>query len=186
MSYKLHNLREILEEHKKIEEKTVREITKDILKGLQYLHYQRFIHCDIKPESILLDSEGKAFIGGLATVRMKDINLQISPKHEIALYYIAPELTYENPKYDFPCDIYALGCMLFELLTGEVPFISKTIVELTLKKREGKINWVNYSPEFVSFYWKDFLMGLLKVDPKERFTWKIISDTFDILNQKKL
>lgn len=101
---------------------------RDILRALQYMHQRGMIHCDIKPENILLRLQPYKDIpqfvlsdlGASAFVREAKMGkmLPASPA------YIAPERLYE--KYSFSSDLYSVGILGFEMLTGQRPFSGTT------------------------------------------------------------
>jgi len=106
------------------------ELCAAIADGLHYAHKRGLVHRDIKPGNILLDTAGKPFIGdfGLA-LREKDIGL--GPRHAGTPQYMSPEQARgEGHRVDGRSDIFSLGIVLYQALTGQRPFKSDSIEEL--------------------------------------------------------
>jgi predicted Ser/Thr protein kinase len=101
-------------------------IVPQVCLALQYAHEQGIVHRDIKPENILLDKSGKVRIAdfGLAKLLQRTaVDVTITGTGQImgTLHYMAPE-QYRTPNdVDHRADIYSLGVVLYEMLTGEVP-----------------------------------------------------------------
>ena len=111
-------------------------ITRDVAAALDYAHRQGVIHRDIKPENILLH-EGRPLVAdfGIAlavsaagTARMTQTGLSLGTPH-----YMSPEQAVGERQIDHRTDIYALGAVLYEMLTGEPPFTGATVQAIIAK-----------------------------------------------------
>ena len=101
---------------KYIPSKIVKSIIKQISEGLLYLHGKGFMHRDIKPENILINSKNEVKIadfGFLTTIyRKTKLTKYISTR-----WYRPPEILLNFSKYNEKIDIFALGCIMAELIT---------------------------------------------------------------------
>jgi tRNA A-37 threonylcarbamoyl transferase component Bud32 len=118
------NLRQILRDRKLTPEQGLK-IVPQLCDALDYAHGEGVVHRDIKPENILLDRKGRVKIAdfGLAKLVGADapVNLTMTNMVMGTPHYMAPEQV-ENPKgVDHRADIYAIGVVLYEMLTGELP-----------------------------------------------------------------
>ncbi len=98
-----------------------------ILSAMEHAHNQGFVHRDLKPGNVLLDREMKAFVTDFGLVKaLSDESVKISRTGAImgTPAYMAPEQAEGNPKnpVDFRSDIYSLGAIYYEMLTGRAPF----------------------------------------------------------------
>lgn len=109
-------------------------------RGLQHAHENTLVHRDIKPDNILLTSKGVVKIAdlGLAKATDEDMSLTRTGTGAGTPLFMAPEQARDVKHVDGRVDIYALGCMLFCLLTGEHPFKGETLVEVIDAKTKGK------------------------------------------------
>ena len=103
------------------------------LQALAVAHAQGILHCDIKPENIMLSSDGQVKILDFGVARRlarSDQSTTIDRPGTIygTLAYMAPEVLLEKPA-DARADIFSLGVVFYELLTGENPFIADSFVE---------------------------------------------------------
>ncbi|MGD9126286.1 MAG: serine/threonine-protein kinase [Planctomycetia bacterium] len=100
-------------------------IVPQICEALQFAHQQGVLHRDIKPENILLDTQGRVKIADFGIAKLVDRGKNTCLTGDGAvlgtLYYMAPE-QFESPStVDHRADIYSLGVVFYELLTGELP-----------------------------------------------------------------
>ena len=115
--------------HRPYTEEEVSKITYDILFGLKHLHDRHIVHCDIKPDNILFestedDSNLVLVDMGFATVCERGSYLV---QMRGTLEYMAPEILTPGPggeglAYDSKADVWSVGCVLYMLLSGELPF----------------------------------------------------------------
>ncbi len=109
-------------------QKKAMEIIQPLLEAIAYLHSQKIVHRDIKPANLFLDREHRRIkIGDLNIARI--IEGDLAETQIGTPYYLAPEIWQKN-KYDEKCDIYSLGCILFELAALKHPFQSSNKSEL--------------------------------------------------------
>lgn len=110
------NLRDLLRDGK-IAPKQALAIVPPICEALQYAHDKRIVHRDIKPENLLLDREGRIKIADFGIAALMDADGEGAGTPP----YMAPEQTGRSSGIDHRADIYALGVVLYEMLTGERP-----------------------------------------------------------------
>lgn len=105
-------------------------ITHEICSALDYAHDNGIIHRDVKPANILLDREGRTFLSdfGLALIT------EVGTRGEIfgSAHYIAPEQAVSSAKAVAQSDLYAMGVILYEIFTGDVPFKAATPLDIAL------------------------------------------------------
>jgi serine/threonine protein kinase len=120
-----HNLRDLLQAGALPADQT-RAIVPQLCDALQYAHDEGLVHRDIKPENILLDKKGRVKIADFGLARLVGLTptyLTLTGTHEVmgTLLYMAPEQMKRTHTVDHRADIYSLGVVLYEMLTGELP-----------------------------------------------------------------
>ncbi|QVL33538.1 serine/threonine protein kinase [Telmatocola sphagniphila] len=119
------NLRQLLKD-KSLTPKQVLAIVPTICEALQFAHDEGIVHRDIKPENILIDKKGRVKIAdfGLAKLLGSDhIEENLTATYQImgTIKYMSPEQMEGAKDIDHRADIYSLGVVFYELLTGELP-----------------------------------------------------------------
>jgi len=101
------------------------EIIPQICGALQFAHDEGIVHRDIKPENVLLDKKGRVKIAdfGLAKIVGQDADFRLTGARDImgTPHYMAPEQVEKPQEVDHRADIYSLGVVFYEMLTGELP-----------------------------------------------------------------
>eukprot|EP00730_Choanoeca_flexa_P001469 TRINITY_DN10648_c0_g1_i3.p1 TRINITY_DN10648_c0_g1~~TRINITY_DN10648_c0_g1_i3.p1 ORF type:complete len:732 (+),score=226.70 TRINITY_DN10648_c0_g1_i3:156-2351(+) len=101
-------------------EQEARFYTAEIMMGLAHIHSRHLIYRDLKPANILLDGKGHARISDLGLARHTKRGLPTSECGTVG--YMAPEVLLPQVPYTYTSDLFSLGCVLHELLTGRTPF----------------------------------------------------------------
>jgi predicted Ser/Thr protein kinase len=103
------------------------EFGEQVCAGLGYAHEERIIHRDIKPANIFVTKDGVVKIGDFGLARVtREVNVKQTKVCGTPLY-MSPEQI-RGTDLDFRSDLYSLGCMLFELLTGKPPFTTGEVL----------------------------------------------------------
>ncbi len=109
----------------KVESGQALAIVPRICEALQYAHEQGVVHRDIKPENVLLDKQGRVKIADFGIARMLGVEgLPAHTRDRYVIgtpYYMAPEQVEHPLEVDHRADIYSLGVVFYEMLTGELP-----------------------------------------------------------------
>jgi tRNA A-37 threonylcarbamoyl transferase component Bud32 len=119
------NVRQLMEANE-LSTSMALQIVPQVCEALRYAHDEGVVHRDIKPENILLDKKGRVKIAdfGLAKiVGLSPTYLTLTGTHEVmgTLYYMAPEQMKHSHSVDHRADLYSLGVVFYEMLTGELP-----------------------------------------------------------------
>jgi serine/threonine protein kinase len=135
--------------------------------ALAYAHQHHIFHGNLKPENILFDANGQAVLTDFHLVSRKDAIIRDQTSEEYAFCYMAPEQFAGTT--DAGSDQYALGCLTYELITGQVPFTTQSLASMM-----GQPNYVSPTPpsEHVADLPPSLEAAILKAlakDPTERF-----------------
>jgi len=146
---------------------------REIAKGLSYLHECGIVHRDLKPSNIFYEN-GYVKIGDYGLTKAMSASRHVS--HTITVgtvHYMAPEIG--AGKYDRSVDIYALGVLLYEMLTGQVPFLGASPGEILMKHMTAHPDLSNVEEPFARVIRK-----ALAKDPAERYqtVQELVEDVF--------
>ncbi len=114
-------LRELLQEHQVLTTEQTFDIIEAVLAGLAAAHRAGIVHRDLKPENVLLADDGRIKIGDFGLARAVSANTATGAALLGTIAYLSPELVTRGVA-DTRSDIYAVGIMMYEMLTGEQPF----------------------------------------------------------------
>ncbi len=127
-------LKELIAEKGSLSPDTVGKITIRILSALQHAHNNGIIHRDIKPQNILVHSEGYIKVSDFGIARMTGAGT-ISKAENVmgSVHYFSPEQA-RGEDVTFASDLYSVGIVMYEMLTGNVPFDGDTPVAIALQQ----------------------------------------------------
>ena len=154
----------VLKKFRKFDERTAAQILRETISALQYLHSFKppIIHRDIKPENLLLNEGGRVL---LADYGWSNFNVEGDVRKTFCgtPEYIAPEMLMKKG-HDTRVDIWSIGILMFELLSGYSPFVAKSNQELYQNIRKLKIQWPKDMPPLA----KNLISKILKLNPLDR------------------
>ena len=143
-------------------------ILNDVCEGVSSIHAAGTVHCDLKPSNVLLDSRLRVRVAdlGLAAPYMDGgVTKVIAGTPE----YMAPELSFGGDMPASPAsDVYALGCMAYELLTGTLPFDAPSSLAIMVKHATEQPERPSRRRPGLPVAFDEVLLNALKKDPQER------------------
>jgi calcium/calmodulin-dependent protein kinase I len=158
---------------KSYSEADARDLVIKMLKAVAICHQKNIAHCDMKPKNLLLVAENDdsfiklADFGFAARVHQpKSLTKQCGTP-----FFVAPEILIRRP-YDQQSDMWSVGCIVFLLLSGNLPFLGRSQKELFRKIISGRYDFKEEIWNEISDDAKDLVGKLLVLDPDIRLTAK--------------
>ncbi len=155
-----------LDKKRQLSTKFVASIMKDVISATYFLHYMNppIIHRDIKPENVLLN---EGIVAKLTDFGWSNYIQEDKERKTVCgtPIYLAPEIIKEQG-HDERVDIWCIGVLLFELITGTVPFKGNDIETLKSNILHLRIAW----PKEMNPDAKDLISKILKLDPSQRIS----------------
>jgi eukaryotic-like serine/threonine-protein kinase len=144
------------------------DLARDLLDALEMVHARGVIHRDLKPSNVWLDAKGHAKLGDFGLALASDRSRLTMPGAVTGTpAYAAPEQLNDQP-LDARADLYALGCLLYELLAGRPPFIGTVVAVISQHLHAARVPPSRHNPD-VPPALDGFVMKLLAKSPAERF-----------------
>lgn len=163
------DLKKYIQENHPIPYSKVIKIMSQILSGISYAHANGIIHRDIKPHNILIDNEG--------TVKITDFGIAVALSQNSitqtnsilgSVQYISPEQARGN-LVTKQSDIYSLGIVLYEMLTGVVPFEGESAVSVALKHFQAPIPSLREFDSRIPQPLENIVLKATAKEPKNRY-----------------
>jgi eukaryotic-like serine/threonine-protein kinase len=126
-------LKQVIREHGALDPNDAIDIVMQILLAVRFAHRRGIIHRDIKPHNVILDEEGRAKVTDFGIARAGASDMTLTGSIMGTAQYLSPEQA-QGHAVSAPSDLYAVGVVLYELLTGSVPFEGDSPVTIALKQ----------------------------------------------------
>jgi beta-lactam-binding protein with PASTA domain/predicted Ser/Thr protein kinase len=126
-------LKTIVREHGALDPATAIEIVVQILRAARFAHRRGVIHRDLKPHNVILDEEGRARVTDFGIARAGASDMTLTGSIMGTAQYLSPEQA-QGLAVTGASDLYSIGVILYELLTGAVPFEGETAVAIAFKQ----------------------------------------------------
>ncbi|HEY4036770.1 MAG TPA: protein kinase [Ktedonobacteraceae bacterium] len=182
--YMMHgSLADLLKRHGKYDHSSILPILEQLVSGLSYAHSKGFIHGTLRPSTIVLSPEDALRVAGFGLMYMLQLGgiesseqsdtpyahlLSIAETFLVTPEYVAPEVV-QGQSIDVRSDIYALGCILFELLSGHPPFTGKDPLDIINKHVTEAIPLLRVHNPDVPIALASVVNQALERDPTRRF-----------------
>ncbi|XP_041941863.1 cyclin-dependent kinase 17-like isoform X2 [Alosa sapidissima] len=165
-----------------------------LLRGLSYCHSRKVLHRDLKPQNLLINEKGELKLADFGLARAKSVPTKTYSNEVVTLWYRPPDVLLGSTDYSTPIDMWGVGCIFYEMVTGRPLFPGSTVEdELHLIFRilgtPSDLSWpgITSSEEFKNYNFPRYhqeplvshapridsdghnlLLQLLKFDPKAR------------------
>jgi len=132
--------------------------------GLHYMHTNKVLHRDLKTQNVFLLGNGRLVLGDLGISKVLDGTMDFAQTCIGTPYYMSPEI-FKNKPYSYKSDVWALGCVLYEMTTLNHAFDATSINGLAQKIIKGKYPPINTK---YSKHLRDLITAMLNVEPRQR------------------
>lgn len=162
-------LADLLREKKRLPWEDVIRIGVQICEALEHAHHEGIVHRDLKPANLMLNKDGKLKLTDFGIARDNTATALTAAGRTVGTYaYMPPEQISGKSPISIKTDLYALGCVLFELLTGRPPFEADSDVNLLYKHLQEEPPRVMSLAMDCPVWLESVIMRLLEKDPEKR------------------
>lgn len=148
------------------------DIIHAVCKGLSYAHNHGVLHRDIKPSNVLLDTDGFIYLSDFGVARIVSAGTS-TISHEVLIgtpKYLSPEQAKSVPDLDTRTDIYSLGVVFYEMITGRVPFDADTPMSIIYDQLHVNPPAPSSLVPNISERMEEVILRSLAKDREDRFT----------------
>jgi beta-lactam-binding protein with PASTA domain/tRNA A-37 threonylcarbamoyl transferase component Bud32 len=160
-------LRELLKDYKKLTPEQTVDIMDAVLSGLAAAHKAGIVHRDLKPENVLLADDGRIKLGDFGLARAASANTATGQALLGTIAYLSPELVTRGVA-DARSDIYAVGIMMYEMLTGEQPYVGEAPMAIAYQHANDTVPTPSTKNPSVPAELDELVLWATARDPEER------------------
>lgn len=161
------NLRDLLKDYGRLSPEQTVDILEAVLSGLAAAHKAGIVHRDLKPENVLLADDGRIKIGDFGLARAASNNTATGQALLGTIAYLSPELVTRGVA-DARSDIYALGIMTYEMLTGEQPYVGEAPMAVAYQHANDTVPLPSTKAPSTPQELDDLVLWATARDPEER------------------
>jgi len=162
-------LKEIIKENKRLSSKDATTIAIQVCRALEHAHRKGIIHRDIKPQNILIDEDGIVKVADFGIARAVSTGTIINTNITIgSVHYFSPEQA-RGGFVDNKSDIYSLGVVLYEMVTGNLPFDGDTPISIALKHLQEEPKRPSYYNIDIPKSLENIIMKAMQKDQTQRY-----------------
>lgn len=162
-------LKELIKERGRLSEEQVVSITEQVAKALSHAHINNVIHRDIKPHNILITDDGRVKVLDFGIAKMSSQGtITNSGKIVGSVHYFSPEQA-RGYTTDRRSDVYSLGIVMYEMVTGRLPFDSESPVTIALKHMQEPISQPKLINPQISERLNQIILKATMKDPSDRY-----------------
>ena len=162
-------LKQVIRSRGSLEPDEAIDIEKQLVSAVSEAHHKGIIHRDIKPQNIIVKSDGSIKILDFGIAIAKG-NIQVTQANNVmgSVHYLAPELAKGKPA-SVQSDIYALGIVLFEMLSGDVPFKADSAVQVALMQMRNEMPSIRTINPSIPQSIENIITRATAKDPSKRY-----------------
>jgi serine/threonine-protein kinase len=160
-------LRDLLQEYGSLTAEQTLDISEAVLSGLAAAHKAGIVHRDLKPENVLLADDGRIKIGDFGLARAASANTATGAALLGTVAYLSPELVTRGIA-DTRSDIYAVGIMMYEMLTGEQPFTGEQPMQIAYQHANDAVPTPSTKNPRVPAELDELVLWATTRDPEQR------------------
>ena len=139
-----------------------------IAKALEHAHGRGIIHRDIKPHNIMILKDGTAKVADFGIARVSSAQSTLTREALGSVHYISPEQA-KGSKIDYRSDLYSLGVVMYEMLTGQPPYDGETPVSVAIKHINANATLPRTINAQIPVGLEQITMHAMEADPEKRY-----------------
>lgn len=169
---------------------TVKLYLYEMLRGIHYIHKHKILHRDLKPQNLLINSNGVLKICDFGLARGFGVPIRIYTNEVVTLWYRAPDILLGSKMYDSSVDIWSIGCIFAEMILGIPMFLGKNeneqldrIFNILGTPSDNEYPWLKESPEWNGYINSETFKKYDKQDIRKIYPNINDNDAYDLLEK---